>query len=125
MENKKTNLPKALGWVSAGLAVVGIAWLLFFKDKDKNLLESMRSAASSFGSGFKCTSKEYPLNYGTCHPDVAKLQRYLKMKGADLGDGGPNKDGADGKFGKTTRKEAIRLLRSDQFGKSFIDKLKV
>lgn len=52
-------------------------------------------------SGF-CQHRDYPLRYGSCHPDVVPLQRALKYLGADLGNFGTHRDGIDGKFGNRT-----------------------
>ena len=58
---------------------------------------SSRSSPSGF-----CQHQDYPLRYGSCHPDVRPLQRALKYLGADLGNFGPHRDGIDGKFGNKT-----------------------
>ena len=45
----------------------------------------------------------FPLRYGSCGNKVAAFQKILKAKGADLGKGGKNRDGIDGKYGSKTQ----------------------
>ncbi|MCB9448696.1 MAG: peptidoglycan-binding protein [Flavobacteriales bacterium] len=117
MEKSKVKIPNAVIWTGAGIAVVAGIWFFFLRDKDKGALNSIKSVASSLGGGFRCISRDYPLTYGTCHPGVEKLQRYLNKMGASLD--------VDGKFGPKTRDAAIRYLKSEKFDQSFIDTLKV
>ncbi len=67
---------------------------------------SKRSASSTGKSG-------YPIKYGSRHPDVKILQRYLKIYKEDLGTSGARRDGVDGIFGpKTARASKKRLGKS-------------
>ena len=79
---------------------------------------SGRSDGSSkrTSTGTRYTNKSYPLRYGTYHPDVKVLQRYLKATyNANLGRYGKNKDGVDGKFGNATKNAAIKHLKKQVF----------
>lgn len=70
---------------------------------------------------FKCASRSYPLNYGTCHPDVEVLQKYLVSSfKEDLGRSGRNKDGTDGMIGNKTKQAAKRRLGKESFTSSDI-----
>ncbi|MEP0271429.1 MAG: peptidoglycan-binding protein [Balneola sp.] len=70
---------------------------------------------------FKCISKSYPLNYGTCHEDVEILQRYLRTSfKEDLGKSGRKKDGVDGMFGPKTKQIAEQRLGKTSFTASDI-----
>ena len=53
---------------------------------------------------------EKPLQFGDRGDKVMELQNKLKSIGANLGKGGPNKDGVDGRFGDLTKKalEAVQ-----------------
>lgn len=53
---------------------------------------------------------EKPLKFGDRGDKVSELQSKLKSLGVNLGTGGPNKDGVDGRFGNITKKalEAIQ-----------------
>ena len=75
--------------------------------------------------GFQCRSKNYPLNPGTCHPDVGILQRYLKVVyKAGLGTSGIKRDGVDEKYGKATRAASIKHLKKNTFSPSDIARMK-
>lgn len=88
--------------LAGGLALVG--YLLSDGDNSTEVNENLASASNNAmkKAGFRCTSKIYPLKYGTCHPDVVILQRVLRKAGAELGSTGKNKDGVDGQFGSKT-----------------------
>ena len=103
------------------LAGTGFAvWYYMKKRKGKKANFEVSSAGrTSYGGGFSCMSRSYPLAYGTCHPDVKILQRYLISQHEDLGNGG-----ADGKFGKLTEKAAKKALGKTSFSKSDVSKLK-
>ena len=88
----------------------------YFRKRKKQTGSYLGGSGSSGGTsgGFSCNSKSYPLNFGTCHPDVGVLQRYLKKKyKADLGSYG--KDGVDEMFGKLTKGAALKHLKKDSF----------
>ena len=100
---------------------VGITiWLVRRKRKQKvqswanTSTPSPTPARTNTGTGF-CKSRDYPLGYGNCHPDVIILQTALKALGANLGTYGPNRDGIDGKFGKVT----LQAVQS-RFGKTIV-----
>jgi len=74
---------------------------------------------------FSCSSSSYPLSYGTCHPDVGILQKYLvKSFKANLGNYGRNRDGVDEKFGNATEKAALKHLSKTSFSQKDIQSMK-
>ncbi len=75
-----------------------------------------RTSTTRASTGTQYTNKSYPLRYGTVHPDVAVLQRYLKTTyNANLGSYGKNRDGVDGHFGNVTKNAALKHLRKQVF----------
>ena len=60
---------------------------------------------------------------GSRHPEVFRLQRYLKGKGAYLGRSGKNRDGIDGIFGRLTEKAARSITKKTVFTTADIDAL--
>lgn len=109
-----TTTPK--GWIiTAGALIVlagaGVTYYVIRTRKQKKANRQMLASGGSTPKGagrFRCTSTGYPLNYGTCHPDVGVLQRYLgKTFGATLV--------TDNKFGNNTRQAALTHLKKDQF----------
>lgn len=52
---------------------------------------------------------EKPLKVGDRGDKVIELQNKLKSLGANLGNGGPNKNGVDGRFGELTKKAIISV----------------
>lgn len=86
-----------------------------------NLSDTPKKTRLSVTPRFRCVSRSYPLNYGTCHPDVEVLQKYLLSSfKEDLGKSGRNKDGADGMFGNKTKQAAKRRLGKESFTSSDI-----
>ncbi|WP_062062690.1 hypothetical protein [Aquimarina longa] len=75
-------------------------------------------------SRFRCVNRKYPLAYGTCHPDVETLQKYLKIYKEDLGNSGTNKDGVDGMLGRKTIKAARKRLGKNSFTEKDIEGMK-
>ena len=76
-------------------------------------------------SRFRCSSRSYPLSYGTCHKDVEVLQAYLKnIYKAELGSSGKANDGVDGMFGNKTNKAAKLHLGKNSFAKKDIEGMK-
>jgi hypothetical protein len=74
---------------------------------------------------FRCISRTYPLQPGTCHADVAWLQSYLKKQfQVNLGTTGRNRDGIDGQFGIVTREAVLKHLGKDRFTLEEINNLK-
>lgn len=70
---------------------------------------------------FRCISRSYPLSYGTCHPDVEVLQKYLLSSfKEELGKSGRSKNGVDGMFGNKTKQAAKRRLGKESFTSSDI-----
>ena len=99
------------------LAGAGYGYYFFRKRKKEtgSYLGGLTSGGKKSG-GFGCSSKSYPLSFGTCHPDVGILQRYLKKTyKADLGSYGNNKDGVDEMFGKLTKDAALKYLKKESF----------
>lgn len=84
------------------------------EERDASATSANNFAASS-DAGFKCLSTSYPLQLGTCHSDVAIVQRYLKKLGAVLGNTGKNKDGVDGRFGPKTLEATKQYLNKEIF----------
>ena len=75
--------------------------------------------------GFQCTSTTYPLNYGTCHPDIGIVQLYLKrMHSANMGTTGHKNDGVDQQFGSKTLASAIKHLNKKSFTKEEVASMK-
>ena len=75
---------------------------------------------SAKSGGFECSNRSYPLSYGTCHDDVAVLQRYLISFGKNLGSSGANGDGIDARFGRLTLLAAKEQLGKERFTKEDI-----
>ena len=73
------------------------------------------SGTSSSGSKPPQTKSGYPIKYGSRHPDVKVLQRYLKIYKEDLGRSGPKRDGVDGIFGPKTSRAAQKRLKKAVF----------
>jgi peptidoglycan hydrolase-like protein with peptidoglycan-binding domain len=75
------------------------------------------SSSTSSGSSTKpvITKTGYPIKYGSRHPDVKILQRYLKIYKEDLGKTGPKRDGVDGQFGPKTSRAAQKRLKKTVF----------
>ncbi len=122
-------------------AVVFVVWYVKrrktqdTREEGDGLFATVSSSGSSTASSsihhrpgstkpFRCTSRSYPLEFGTCHPDVMVLQRYLKRLKTDLGSSGPNRDGVDGKFGSKTQQAALSKLRRDSFSQTDIKGMK-
>ena len=78
---------------------------------------SGRQNTPSKSGPFRCESRDYPLEYGTCHHEVVVLQRYLKSMNSDLGTSGVRKDGIDGKFGRMTERAAKAKTGKSSFSK--------
>tara|TARA_R110002072_G_scaffold169279_2_gene322903 strand:- start:2721 stop:3170 length:450 start_codon:yes stop_codon:yes gene_type:complete len=98
------------------LAGAGYGFYYFRKRKKETGSYMGGSTGGKKSGGFSCTSKSYPLSFGTCHPDVGVLQRYLKKTyKADLGSYGQNKDGVDEMFGKLTKDAALKYLKKESF----------
>lgn len=64
------------------------------------------------------------IKYGSKHPDVRILQRYLKSKGQYLGKFGPRKDGIDGHYGRKTLAAAKKVFGKTIFTSSDIQNMK-
>ena len=121
-------------WIGGGIVLLvggGVAiWYMMKKKKEKETQSEIAtaSAASSGRStasrGFRCTSSKYPLTFGTCHPDVNILQRYLKSLNMNLGRSGRNRDGVDGQFGALTKAAALKKLGKDTFQATDIEGIK-
>ena len=74
------------------------------------------SSTSSSSSTKPIISKTgYPIKYGSRHPDVKILQRYLKIYKEDLGKTGPKRDGVDGQFGPKPSRAAQKRLKKTVF----------
>lgn len=101
------------------LVLAGAGYGYYYFRKRKKETGSYLGGSASRGKksgGFSCTSKSYPLSFGTCHPDVGVLQRYLKKTyKADLSSYGKNKDGVDEMFGKLTKDAAVKYLKKESF----------
>lgn len=110
-----------------GIGITCIAAGLIFawkNTKKRKTLESKEAPLKgrNITPTFRCTSTNYPLSYGTCHPDIKIIQRYLKLLGADLGSYG--KGGIDGRFGSLTLKAAQTKLGKSSFDQTAIRQLK-
>ena len=127
MKNTRTTPSfwrKYRAWMIGGgiLLLAGIGLVLHARGKDGEQGFSAPTSRKPSSSGGFCTSRDYPLDYGTCHSDVALLQRGLKLLGANLGGYGPGKEGVDGKFGKMTREAALRFLGKASFSRADVDR---
>lgn len=130
-------------WIGLGVLTLagGITYYFYTKKKaseeeelvlgENNGVSFSTSTSSSSNttapisrSRFRCSSRSYPLGYGTCHGDVEILQKYLKIYKEDLGSSGKNKDGVDGMFGSKTVKAARKRLGKASFSKEDIEGMK-
>ena len=73
------------------------------------------STSSSSSTKPVITKTDFPIKYGSRHPDVKILQRYLKIYKEDLGKTGPKRDGVDGQFGPKTSRAAQKRLKKTVF----------
>lgn len=141
---KKTENNDKMLWMIIGvstLALGGIGYWYYRKRKSKSEMfpsgvenldreiastiansTTRRSTVTTRPTRFRCSSRGYPLAYGTCYKDVKILQSYLsKIYKADLGRSGSNRDGVDGMFGNKTNKAAKKHLQKTSFSKQDID----
>jgi peptidoglycan hydrolase-like protein with peptidoglycan-binding domain len=95
------------------LSVGSLALIGYFVGKAKK--SDGETVGSQKTGTFKCLSNNYPLQFGTCHPDVKVLQQYLKKMGANIGSFGKNKDGIDGEFGTMTQMASSKYLNKETF----------
>lgn len=119
-----------IGGVAALVAGAGIGAYFFYqrwqKSKFVKPVISRAKKSQKKSSRFRCTSSDYPLSFGTCHPDVGILQQYLKKTHkADLGKYGKNRDGIDNKFGNTTKAVALKHLGKTSFTRNDIASMKL
>ena len=129
----KTKLPKSKNRIIlvAGslLLASGLGFGIWYYSKrkkdEKGFVSNDSIGDPNVPPGFKCSSKNYPLDYGTCHKDVKILQRYLKTMGANLGSYGKYKNGIDGRFGKLTKKATQQKLRKTSFSKLDIKQIEM
>ena len=113
MDKKKLFI---IGGVALLVLTGGGYAIYYFRKKKKDTGSYLGGSTGRKSGGFSCTSKSYPLSFGTCHPDVGVLQRYLiKTYKADLGSYGKNKDGVDEMFGKLTKDAALKYLKKESF----------
>ncbi len=122
--------------IVGGVLMVGlmgfVTWLVIKNRKKKDGKTFSKSdtgkatlRASFGGGGFKCTrTSGYPLEYGTCSPEVAVLQRYLLKKGAALGSTGPGRNGVDGRFGKKTESALDKIMGKKSIGREEMKTIK-
>ena len=122
-------------------AVVFVVWYVKRRKKkdqkgeDEVVFATVSGSGSSTASSthhrpgstkpFRCVSRSYPLQFGTCHPDVMVLQRYLKSLKANLASSGSKRDGVDGKFGSMTQKAAMGKLGKSSFSSTDIKGMKL
>ena len=106
--------------VGGGIAV----WMLLDKKKKQAVQQRMTSITSTKPKSSPCSSRQYPLAMGTCHADVAILQKHLKSLGADIGSTGKNRDGIDQIFGAKTQAAALQKLGRKSFNTSDIEGMK-
>ncbi len=120
-------------WMSgAAVLLIGgglTTWWLLKKKNQKSQLVPLAATVKTTSSPasrapFQCLSRQYPLHYGTCHPDVSILQRYLKSLGMNLGKSGRKGDGVDGQFGKLTLAAAQKKLGKEVFAQAEIEGFK-
>ncbi|MDW3191909.1 MAG: peptidoglycan-binding domain-containing protein [Cytophagales bacterium] len=117
------KLDSKVFWIGGTLILLagsGVAyWYLEKKKKSRKEAHiktpSSNPAETANNKGFKCINQQYPLTYGTCHPDVSILQRYLKALKMDIGKSGRNRDGIDGQFGALTQAAAKKKLGKERF----------
>ncbi len=117
------KLDSKVFWIGGTLILLaggGVAyWYLEKKKKSREeahtMTPSFNPAENTSNKGFKCINQQYPLTYGTCHPDVSILQRYLKALKMDIGRSGRNRDGIDGQFGALTQAAAKKKLGKERF----------
>lgn len=116
--------------VASGIIVLLVGstftWYLMKKRKEKKekanrdmsntaMPEKPTSSASPTYQAPSTTNAGYPLKYGSRHPDVKILQRYLKIYKETLGTSGPKRDGIDGVFGSKTSRAAKKRLGKTSF----------
>ena len=122
-ETTKKNRQYVL-YIGGVLLIGGLSfWLYDTVQKKKQAQTSFTNRENRSATGFSCISDSYPLDYGTCHPDVKKLQTYLIQKGHHLGSSGSKGNGVDGQFGSLTKKAASAELGKISFEQSEINKL--
>lgn len=108
-----------------GIICIGAGLIVAWKNtRQRKTLESKEDTPKGRNTtpAFRCANTDYPLSYGTCHPDIKILQRYLKSLGADLGSYGDS--GVDGRFGSLTLKAAQAKLGKPSFDRTAIRQLK-
>mgnify|MGYP001197746279 CR=1 FL=1 len=101
--------------------------MLFFStdDNPQTTTATKNTKPVTVSSRFRCSSRSYPLSYGTCHKDVEVLQAYLKnIYKAELGSSGKANDGVDGMFGNKTNKAAKLHLGKTSFARQDIEGMK-
>ena len=101
--------------LAGAAAIVGIGYFLLTRKKHP---------WEKTDDVFKCISKSYPLDYGTCHKDVGVLQKFLVSRGYDLGMSGRQANGVDNQFGMKTENAAKEEFGKISFTKSDINELK-
>lgn len=119
-DKKAQGMNKKKLFIIGGVALLVLAGggyaIYYFRKKKKETGSYFGGSGGGKSGGFSCTSSTYPLSFGTCHPDVGILQRYLKkIYKADLGSYGKNKDGVDEQFGNLTKQAVLKHLKKDSF----------
>lgn len=138
LQKDKFKISPKVIWIGGAVLILAGAgvtiWYINKKKKSENemleqpkghslssLVDPPRKAKMRATPRFRCVSRSYPLNYGTCHPDVEVLQNYLIASfKEDLGKSGRGKNGVDGMFGNKTRQAAHRRLGKESFTASDI-----
>ncbi len=143
---KQTAENSYVPYIVSGVAVIalgGVGYWIYQKQKNSsnpeqgspNLLVSSNAAIRTKKKVIKNYSKPRPkglrsryvlpyIKYGSRHPDVKILQRYLKFKKADIGATGKGRDGIDGIFGPKTLKASKKYLKKAQFSRMDINGMK-
>ena len=112
------------GGILLGLTAIGTGIYLYQKKQNQDDHHPSKKAINN--RSFQCTSKDYPLSYGTCHEDVKTLQRHLKkIYKADLGTSGEKKNGIDAQFGNKTKQASMQHLKKAVFTKKDIESMLV
>ncbi len=138
MKSKTTNTNQGIKpWmIVTGIATLGTAggayWYFSRKKRtsigantqinnSSNLLKptaNKKTPIYSKRKGLKARNSLPYIKYGSRHPDVKVLQRYLKfIKKADIGRSGRKRDGIDGIYGPKTLKATKKYLKKTSFSR--------
>lgn len=146
VSNKSTKATISPWVIISGLSVLGLGggayWYLTRDNKvDKTSSDILALPNTNLSYPKSQKSKKYTpkqgskglqskhitpyIKYGSRHPDVKVLQRFLIFKKANIGRTGSNRDGVDGIYGPKTLRAAKQYLKKTQFSRKDINGMKV